>query len=130
MHNFSPKSLHGESFYCMESWQYLAICHATRQMAQYMITSDSLKFIPSDGPQQPCWTLKSAICSIDTQAVRCRFYIMRLPGRGLAFDRITYHSNVTQCLGGLGDKPWYMAVARPTGSVDEWPQLSDLQAFR
>ena len=62
--------------------------------------------------------------------VRCRFYIMRLPGRGLAFDRITYHGSVTQCLGGLGEQPWYMAVAKPTASLEAWPQLSDLQAFR
>ncbi len=27
-----------------------------------------------------------------------RFYIMRLPRRGLSFDRITYHAKVTQCL--------------------------------
>ena len=62
--------------------------------------------------------------------MRCRFYIMRLPGRGLAFDRITYHGSVTQCLGGLGEQPWYMAVAKPTASLEAWPQLSDLQAFR
>lgn len=28
-----------------------------------------------------------------------RFYIMKIPRRGLCFDRITYHSHVTQCLG-------------------------------
>lgn len=28
-----------------------------------------------------------------------RFYIMKLPRRGLTFDRITYHKDVTQCLG-------------------------------
>ena len=63
-------------------------------------------------------------------AAFCRFYIMRLPSRGLAFDRITYHSNVTQCLGGLGQQPWYLAVAEPSGSLEAWPQLCDLQAFR
>jgi hypothetical protein len=31
----------------------------------------------------------------------CRFYIMRLPRRGLKFHRITYHAQCTQCLGGL-----------------------------
>lgn len=30
-----------------------------------------------------------------------RFYIMRLPKRGLRFHRITYHAKCTQCLGGL-----------------------------
>ena len=31
----------------------------------------------------------------------CSFYIMRLPKRGRQFDRITFHANVTQCLGAL-----------------------------
>ena len=60
----------------------------------------------------------------------CRFYIMRLPSRGVAFDRITYHAQVTQCLGGLGEQPWFLAVAEPSGSVEAWPQLSDLHVFR
>ena len=33
------------------------------------------------------------------QGAAPRFYIMRLPRRGLTFDRITYHASVTQCLG-------------------------------
>lgn len=33
------------------------------------------------------------------QGAAPRFYIMRLPRRGLTFDRITYHAKVTQCLG-------------------------------
>lgn len=45
-----------------------------------------------------------------------RFYIMRIPRRGMRFDRITYHGKVTQCLGGLSDKPWYMAVSAPSGN--------------
>jgi hypothetical protein len=36
---------------------------------------------------------------------------------------------VTQCLGCLGDKPWYMAVARPSGSVAAYPRQQDLTAF-
>jgi hypothetical protein len=36
-----------------------------------------------------------------------RFYIMQLPGRGLWFDRITFHANVTQCLGAAGHDTWY-----------------------
>ncbi|CAL8470773.1 g10315 [Coccomyxa elongata] len=59
-----------------------------------------------------------------------RFYIMRLPRRGLSFDRITYHAKVTQCLGSIGLQPWYMAVAAPSGSVEEWPRPEDLHAFR
>jgi hypothetical protein len=37
---------------------------------------------------------------------------------------------VTQCLGCLGGQPWYMAVARPSGSVASYPQQQDLVAFR
>lgn len=58
-----------------------------------------------------------------------RFYIMRIPRRGMKFDRITYHEKVTQCLGGLAAKPWYMAVAAPSGSREKYPQKGDLHAF-
>lgn len=64
-----------------------------------------------------------------------RFYLMRLPKRDdgphppLSFDRITYHAQCTQCLGVLQPHSWYMAVARPTLSLDEWPKVEDLAAF-
>lgn len=50
-----------------------------------------------------------------------RFYIMRLPARGLTFKRITYHAHCTQCLGSLMGKPWYIGVAPPgpTLAVDQ-----------
>lgn len=59
-----------------------------------------------------------------------RFYIMRLPRRGLTFDRITYHADVTQCLGSLTPEPWYLTVAQPSGSVQRPPDVQDLHAFR
>lgn len=63
-----------------------------------------------------------------------RFYIMRIPRRGLQFSRITYHAKCTQCLGGLqsstGTSPWYIVVAAPTGSVSKYPQQQQLQAFK
>lgn len=63
-----------------------------------------------------------------------RFYIMRLPRRGLDFSRITYHASCTQCLGGLqsstGTSPWYIVVAAPTGSVSQYPQQHQLKAFK
>ena len=83
-------------------------------------------YAASDADCQPYITCASYQCS----KCCCRFYIMRLPSRGLAFDRITYHASVTQCLGSLGEQPWYMAVAKPTGSLEAWPRLDDLQAFR
>lgn len=60
-----------------------------------------------------------------------RFYIMKLPKRGLRFHRITYHANVTQCLGGLNPpQDWYMAVSRPSGSVQNYPKPEDIMVFR
>ena len=35
-----------------------------------------------------------------------RFYIMRLNTTGTSFSSITYHADVTQCLGGLSSEPW------------------------
>jgi ureidoglycolate hydrolase len=55
---------------------------------------------------------------------------MRIPERGMRFTRITYHADVTQCLGGLQQRPWYIVVSKPSGSVDKYPQESDLVAFR
>jgi hypothetical protein len=49
-----------------------------------------------------------------------RLYIMSLPARrSLAFDRITFHARVSQCLAAFDAAwaPWYLAVAAPTGDV-------------
>eukprot|EP00899_Mesostigma_viride_P008687 jgi/Mesvir1/1781/Mv08178-RA.1 len=51
---------------------------------------------------------------------------MRLPRRGARFTRITHHAQVTQCLGCLGDKPWYVGVC-PPGTL---PSPDNLRAFR
>jgi len=59
-----------------------------------------------------------------------RFYIMRLNATGTSFNSITYHADVTQCLGGLSSEPWYMAVAAPSGSVEAYPTQEDLAVFR
>lgn len=56
---------------------------------------------------------------------------MRLPHRGLKFDRITYHANVTQCLGGLNPPGyWYLTVSKASGSVEKYPKPEDLTAFK
>ncbi|KAI7843029.1 hypothetical protein COHA_003361 [Chlorella ohadii] len=68
---------------------------------------------------------------LDLSAGQPRFYIMRLPRRGRRFERITYHAQVTQCLGGLQPaSPWFLVVARPTLSVEAYPRQADLAAFR
>lgn len=55
-----------------------------------------------------------------------RFYLMRLPNRGLNFRKVTNHKNVTQCLGGLGNEPWYIAVAAPEVVA---PTIEDVTCF-
>lgn len=57
-----------------------------------------------------------------------RFYIMRLEKRGRQFDKITRHSQCTQCLGSLEGKEWFMAVAPP--NEQNFPDISQLQAFK
>ncbi len=61
-----------------------------------------------------------------------RFYIMRLPRRGLRFKQITRHRDVTQCLAAVGGKSWFIAVA-PPGKVEDpkaQPGLDDIKAFK
>lgn len=55
-----------------------------------------------------------------------RFYIMRLPRRGLRFGRITHHALCTQSLGSLAGKEWFIAVASPGDEL----QLDHITAFR
>ena len=60
-----------------------------------------------------------------------RLYLMRLEGpRPLAFDRITHHKAVTQCLGALGNTPedadFYLAVHAPSDEVT----MEGIKAFR
>ncbi|MEC4804179.1 MAG: ureidoglycolate lyase [Jaaginema sp. PMC 1079.18] len=43
-----------------------------------------------------------------------RFYIMRLRDRALGFHEIARHQQCTQCLGSLGGKIWFLAVAPPS----------------
>ncbi|CAH9137637.1 unnamed protein product [Cuscuta epithymum] len=43
-----------------------------------------------------------------------RFYIMQLKDRSLKFSTITHHANVTQCLGSVGGRVWYLGVAKPS----------------
>lgn len=57
---------------------------------------------------------------------------MRLRDRGKAFDRITFHRNVTQCLGGLSCEPWYIGVSKATLDVDKYPDpdKGDIVVFK
>ena len=57
-----------------------------------------------------------------------RLWIMHLPHVGLGFMRIARHRRVTQCLGSLGGKEWFIGVA-PPGDLAR-PRVEDVVAFR
>ncbi len=61
-----------------------------------------------------------------------RLYIMRLTSRGLAFDKITRHIRVTQCLAAIGGGDWLLAVAPPLAPDDRaaMPDPGSIRAFR
>lgn len=75
-------------------------------------------------PESLCENPKDA--SLDLSKGIPRIYIMRLRDRKLEFDRITFHRNVTQCLGSLSNnvEAWYLAVAKPTMSVERFPNIA------
>jgi ureidoglycolate hydrolase len=66
--------------------------------------------------------------SLDLARGTPRLYIMRLARNGLRFSSITRHQTVTQCLGALGGKDWYLAVA-PPDAASSTPDLSKMRAF-
>lgn len=55
--------------------------------------------------------------------------IMHQRLRGLMFSKMARHRRVSQCLGSLQRKEWFMAVAEPTKN-DTGPRLEDIAAFR
>jgi ureidoglycolate lyase len=61
-----------------------------------------------------------------------RFYIMSLKHRPLAFQSITRHLLVTQCLASVGGTPWLVAVAPPLDPDNEAgrPDPAKITAFR
>ena len=60
-----------------------------------------------------------------------RLWIMHLPHVGLGFMRIARHRRVTQCLGSLGGKEWFIGVAPPGDLGDDArPRVEDIVAFR
>src|SRR5476651_1907495 len=61
-----------------------------------------------------------------------RLYIIRLKSRRLAFDRITRHVRVTQCLAAIGGGELLLAVAPPLAPDDRaaMPDPASIRAFR
>jgi ureidoglycolate hydrolase len=82
-------------------------------------TEDGMPFGPHDA-------------QLDLSQGTPRFYNMRLPGRGLCFNRITRHRTVTQALASVGGFDWLLAVAPPFALEDTSaePRPQDIQAFR
>ncbi len=60
-----------------------------------------------------------------------RLWIMHQFKRGRRFSQIARHRKITQCLGAMEGKEWFMAVAPPQ-SLDDGarPRLADIVAFR
>jgi ureidoglycolate hydrolase len=61
-----------------------------------------------------------------------RLWVMELPKVGLSFFRMARHRRVTQCLGSLEGKDWFIAVAPPSDLANDnsRPKLDDITAFR
>jgi len=60
-----------------------------------------------------------------------RLWIMRQQKRGLVFTHLARHRRVSQCLGSLQGKEWFIAVAPPSDPADgSKPELDRLAAFR
>jgi ureidoglycolate hydrolase len=60
-----------------------------------------------------------------------RLWIMDLKKNGLAFARLARHRRVSQCLGSLHGKDWYIGVAPPNEPADGTrPDLARIAAFR
>jgi len=55
--------------------------------------------------------------------------IMHQRLRGLTFSKVARHLRVSQCLGSLQGREWFMAVAAPTEG-DSTPRIEDITAFR
>jgi hypothetical protein len=59
-----------------------------------------------------------------------RLWVMCLKGHGLAFSKMARHRRVSQCLGSLQGKEWFIAVAPPTilrmapaQTLHDWPRF-------
>ena len=60
-----------------------------------------------------------------------RLWIMRLKKNGLAFSKLARHRRVTQCLGSLQGKDWFVAVAPPSDLTDgAAPNLREWRHFK
>src|SRR4026209_732831 len=64
---------------------------------------------PETGAEEPGLTLTNGTP---------RLWIMRLKKSGLGFSKLARHRRVTQCLGSLQGKEWFVSVAPPNDLAD------------
>ena len=77
---------------------------------------------PETGAEEPSLTLTNGTP---------RLWIMRLKKNGLVFSKLARHRRVSQCLGSLQGKEWFIAVAPPGDLADGVrPELARMAAFR
>jgi len=83
---------------------------------------DNNPYDPESGAEEPNLTLTNGTP---------RLWIMRLKKNGLVFSKMARHRRVTQCLGSLQGKEWFVAVAPPNNLADgTCPELERIAAFR
>lgn len=83
---------------------------------------DNNPYDPESGAEEPNLTLTNGTP---------RLWIMRLKKNGLVFSKMARHRRVTQCLGSLQGKDWFVAVAPPNDLADGTrPELARIAAFR
>lgn len=77
---------------------------------------------PETSPGEPKLTLSNGIP---------RLWIMDLKKRGLVFANMARHRRVSQCLGSMQGKEWFIGVAPPSDLADgAKPDLNRIAAFR
>ena len=83
---------------------------------------DNNHYDPETSAEEPSLTLTNGTP---------RLWIMRLKKNGLVFSKMARHRRVTQCLGSLQGKEWFVAVAPPNDLADgTCPELARIAAFR
>lgn len=106
----------------------MAIANLLTQLIPQLITTENFQpygqviFPTDDGKQFDENDAQLSLVGIP------RFYIMHLCQVGLKFHSLARHQQCTQCLGSLGGKEWFMAVA--PASAPEKIYLEQIAAFR
>ncbi|BBC22267.1 ureidoglycolate lyase [Pseudanabaena sp. ABRG5-3] len=108
----------------------MAIANSPTQLTPQLITPENFQpygqvIFPTDDGKQ----FDENDAQLSLAAGIPRFYIMHLRKVGLKFHSLARHQQCTQCLGSLGSKEWFMAVA-PASSALEQINLEQIAAFR